>query len=109
MQRMLFPGCALAAALATQNVLAEVSIKPSTRCVGPRTCRQQSSSYNSKSARPATFGFMDSCIDIEGSNMQIRRNGTQPSGKGPAAYFTGNVRIDPLFEAPEPARVTSVP
>jgi quercetin dioxygenase-like cupin family protein len=51
---------------------------------------------------------MDNCINTGGSNMQIRRRGTQPSGKGPAAYFTGNVRIDPLFEAPEPARVTSV-
>jgi quercetin dioxygenase-like cupin family protein len=37
--------------------------------------------------------------------MQIKRNGSQPSGKGPAEYFTGAVRIDPLFEAPEPARV----
>jgi quercetin dioxygenase-like cupin family protein len=30
--------------------------------------------------------------------------GSQPSGKGPADYFTGTVRIDPLFQAPEPAR-----
>lgn len=37
--------------------------------------------------------------------MEIMRNGTQPSGKGPADWFTGNVRIDPLFQAPEPARV----
>jgi quercetin dioxygenase-like cupin family protein len=36
--------------------------------------------------------------------MEIKRNGTQPSGKGPNEYFTGNVRIDPLFEAPDPAR-----
>jgi quercetin dioxygenase-like cupin family protein len=36
--------------------------------------------------------------------MEIKRNGTQPSGKGPAEYFTGNVRVDPLFEAPAPAR-----
>ena len=33
--------------------------------------------------------------------MEIKRNGAQPSGKGPAEYFTGTVRIDPLFEAPE--------
>ena len=31
--------------------------------------------------------------------------GSQPSGKGPADWFTGAVRIDPLFDAPEPARV----
>src|SRR5262252_2735331 len=37
--------------------------------------------------------------------MDIKRNGTQPSGKGPAEWFTGTVRIDPLFKAPEPARV----
>jgi quercetin dioxygenase-like cupin family protein len=37
--------------------------------------------------------------------MEIKRGGSQPSGKGPAEYFTGAVRIDPLFQAPSPARV----
>lgn len=37
--------------------------------------------------------------------MEIKRSGSQPSSKGPAEYFTGTVRIDPLFEAPAPARV----
>jgi quercetin dioxygenase-like cupin family protein len=37
--------------------------------------------------------------------MEIKRSGSQPSRKGPVEYFTGTVRIDPLFEAPEPARV----
>jgi quercetin dioxygenase-like cupin family protein len=37
--------------------------------------------------------------------MNVRRCGSQPSGKGPAEYFIGSVRIDPRFEAPEPARV----
>ena len=36
--------------------------------------------------------------------MDITRNGSQPSGKGAAEYFTGAVRIDPLFQAPDPAR-----
>jgi quercetin dioxygenase-like cupin family protein len=36
--------------------------------------------------------------------MDIKRNGTQPSNLGPADYFTGNVRVDPLFQAPPPAR-----
>src|SRR5438309_2104336 len=40
------------------------------------------------------------------SGMEIKRNGSQPSGKGPAEWFTGMVRIDPLFEAPEPGRVS---
>ena len=37
--------------------------------------------------------------------MEIKRAGSRPSGKGPTAYFTGSVRIDPLLEAPDPARV----
>jgi quercetin dioxygenase-like cupin family protein len=37
--------------------------------------------------------------------MDIKRSGSQPSSKGPVDWFTGDVRIDPLFEAPEPARV----
>lgn len=36
--------------------------------------------------------------------MEIKRSGSQPSGKGPADYFTGTVRIDPLFAANEPGR-----
>ena len=38
--------------------------------------------------------------------MDINRCGSQPSGKGPADWFTGTVRIDPLFSPPEPARVS---
>lgn len=37
--------------------------------------------------------------------MNIKRSGSQPSTRGPAEYFTGSVRVDPLFEAPDPARV----
>ncbi len=36
--------------------------------------------------------------------MDIKRNESRPSGKGPVEYFTGTVRIDPLFEAADPAR-----
>ena len=36
--------------------------------------------------------------------MEITRVGSQPSAKGPADWFTGTVRIDPLFTAPSPAR-----
>jgi quercetin dioxygenase-like cupin family protein len=38
-------------------------------------------------------------------HMQIKRNGTQASMQGPPEWFTGSVRIDPLFTAPSPARV----
>jgi quercetin dioxygenase-like cupin family protein len=37
--------------------------------------------------------------------MHIQRNGSQPSSKGPAEHFTGDVRVDPLFDPPAPARV----
>ena len=37
--------------------------------------------------------------------MDIKRSGTRPSTKGPPEYFTGAVRVDPLFDAPAPARV----
>ena len=37
--------------------------------------------------------------------MEIKRIGSQPSGKGPADWFTGTVRVDPLFAQNTPARV----
>jgi hypothetical protein len=40
--------------------------------------------------------------------MDIKRSGSQPSGKGPAEYFTGTVRIDPLNQTTAPARVLAV-
>jgi quercetin dioxygenase-like cupin family protein len=36
--------------------------------------------------------------------MEIKRAGSQPSSKGPADWFTGTVRIDPLFQTTAPAR-----
>lgn len=38
--------------------------------------------------------------------MDVQRCGSRPSAKGPAEYFTGNVRVDPLFETPDPARAS---
>ncbi|MCC2109286.1 MAG: cupin domain-containing protein [Hyphomicrobiales bacterium] len=38
--------------------------------------------------------------------MDITRSGAQPSAKGPADWFIGTVRVDPLFSPPEPARVS---
>ena len=37
--------------------------------------------------------------------MDIKRAGTQPSSRPPEEYFTGTVRLEPLFTAPDPARV----
>lgn len=39
-------------------------------------------------------------------NMDIKRVGSQASAKGPAEWFTGNVRVDMLFTAPDPALVS---
>jgi len=39
--------------------------------------------------------------------MDIKRNGSQPSGKGPSDWFTGTVRIDPLFSENEARRAAS--
>ena len=38
--------------------------------------------------------------------MEIKRTGSQPSNKGPADWFTGTVRVDPLFQANAPARAS---
>src|SRR3954466_5668476 len=50
-------------------------------------------------ARAGPHGFT-----FEESTMEITRAGTQPSARGPSDWFTGTVRIDPLFPAKAPAR-----
>ena len=42
---------------------------------------------------------------VKEGEMKITRNGSQPSNEGPAEWFTGKTRVDPLFNAPDPARV----
>jgi quercetin dioxygenase-like cupin family protein len=39
--------------------------------------------------------------------MDIKRSGSQPSGRGSADYFTGAVRIDPLHQPTAPARAVA--
>jgi len=39
--------------------------------------------------------------------MEIQRIGSQPSAQGPSEWFTGAVRIDPLFQSPDPARAAA--
>src|SRR5947208_3031508 len=39
-------------------------------------------------------------------DLDIQRAGSKPSAKGPADYFTGSVRVDPLFDRADPARVS---
>ena len=38
-------------------------------------------------------------------DIEIKRNGSRPSSKGSPDWFTGSVRVDQLFQAPDPARV----
>lgn len=38
--------------------------------------------------------------------MEVKRNGSRPSNKGQSEYFTGAVRVDPLFSASEPGRTS---
>ena len=40
--------------------------------------------------------------------MDIKQSGSRPSGVGPAEWFTGAVRIDPLFDPPDPARAVGL-
>ena len=42
----------------------------------------------------------------DSQTISITRSGSQPSGKGPAEYFTGSVRVDPLFKANDPSRTS---
>jgi quercetin dioxygenase-like cupin family protein len=40
-------------------------------------------------------------------DIEIKRNGSRPSSKGSPDWFTGSVRVDPLFQAPPPARAAA--
>jgi quercetin dioxygenase-like cupin family protein len=56
----------------------------------------------------ASAGFARAAADdlTTGRNeaMDIKRNGSRPSGKGPEAWFTGTVRVDPMFQVGDPTR-----
>src|SRR5260370_38318666 len=55
---------------------------------------------------PKTDAYLRAMRKSQGATIvEIKRSGSQPSVKGPSDYFTGTVRIDPLFEATEPPRV----
>lgn len=47
-------------------------------------------------------------VDTQGKKitMDIKRNGSRPSATGPEAYFTGAVRVDPMFQVGDPPRVS---
>ena len=75
------------------------------------------SSYSRRQAIALVAGLAASAaLDAraEDSNMQrnavidldVKRNGSRPSTKGNSDWFTGSVRVDPLFQAPDPGRVS---
>jgi len=53
------------------------------------------------------YGYLQFRKEKGAALMEIKRAGTEPSGKGPADWFTGAVRIDKLIDAPDPARVVA--
>jgi quercetin dioxygenase-like cupin family protein len=59
-------------------------------------------------AGPAVTRVSATTIPTTGSSqtMELKRSGSQPSGKGPAEYFTGSVRVDAPFQGSAPARVS---
>jgi quercetin dioxygenase-like cupin family protein len=54
----------------------------------------------------ALWLFLLTSAAAEAQTITITRSGAQPSRQGPAEYFTGSVRIDPLFQANDPARTS---
>src|SRR5438105_4117853 len=76
-----------------------------------RFCRRRFIKYMGATAAASTFlailraQTVASLTDRKDSNMELKRVGSQPSIKGPPEWFTGTVRIDPLFQASAPARV----
>jgi quercetin dioxygenase-like cupin family protein len=59
-----------------------------------------------EAAGPAAADTASVAIQRRNGTMEIKRNGSQPSRKGSEDYFTGTVRVDPLFQAPDPARLS---
>lgn len=78
----------IAASLMTLSLLASA-------CAGANQERVASSSYAHSAASTK-----------KSQTMTITRSGSQPSRQGPAEYFSGSVRIDPLFQAMEPSRTS---
>src|SRR4051812_35239341 len=87
--------------------------RAASRC-GVRSRRQKygtnPTAHNLRRKAPSALGLADHTDarqrqpDEGIATMDIKRAGSQPSGKGPSDWFTGTVRIDPLFQAGAPAR-----
>src|SRR5205823_11410880 len=64
-------------------------------CTGANQARVGSGSYAPSAA-----------LDTQAQKITITRSGSQPSRQAPAQYFTGSVRIDPLFQAKDPSHTS---
>src|SRR5438105_953803 len=87
------------------------SWRPTTRMRHETFCllhiahrRRSFNSMRSLSRRWKTWCVSTRPFEARVEEMEIKRNGSQPSNKGPSDYFTGTVRVDPLFQAHDPAR-----
>jgi quercetin dioxygenase-like cupin family protein len=79
------------------NVLAAIVVAVSVVALPSEPAGQGAPRPAAGAPRPAVAG---------GPQLRITRGGTQPSRKGPAEWFTGSVRVDPLFQAAEPSRAS---
>src|SRR2546421_5476820 len=84
-----------------------VSARRTRRDDAARTRRDRAQSEFLASESSRFFGLLRRPPSRYDWPMDIKRSGSQPSVKGPAEWFTGTVRVDPLFEAPAPARVSA--
>jgi quercetin dioxygenase-like cupin family protein len=64
------------------------------------------SAYANQAGAASGSGAAPAASVQDAQTITIMRSGSQPSRKGPAEYFTGSVRIDPLFQANDPSRTS---
>ena len=74
-------------------------------CNSRREFLRHSAMFGAAAAFAGSSSMFAEKVHPKETHMEIKKIGTQPSGKGPADWFTGTVRIDPLFTAPDPALV----
>jgi len=79
------------------KLLAAAALSPLVVCSACACAEEGASS-------PSGAGPVASSEHVQ--SMTITRNGSQPSSKGATQYFTGSVRIDPLFQPKEPSRTS---
>src|SRR5882724_3698938 len=98
------------AARRSKRALAARALQP--YWIWPRAWQAKSSSASAAglisldSARALCISLRTSHLTKEVEAMDIKRIGSQPSTKGSTDWFTGTVRIDPLYDTPEPSRVS---